>query len=411
MIKWRTNTVKQSKLSLSLQPLLLLAVLYYPIISLPPAQAAPSCAKNYKAALSQAYQRYSEPLKYAVSVSHKKVDVFDGKWMVSPAIALGDKTKRLSKKKRRRSKAGLVLIPLKNSHFSALSYTAQEKQILTIADSIVRWRGKDPAFNKRGRYGWLTSRIAADLRVYMGQPDHPALCTGANLMMDHLYNNSGRFRKRVAFIKKLAPLAHQYAAARYRAFKYTMRTQVNPDFVKLGSIEKNISLSLLMTKVAKTFQQRRFTAQVDQEPQFLATLALLRTKTALAANPFKTKHSLTLTSLVLPQRRPSTTIKPSTIFKTKKQNKNIKTVAINNPTSANYSASFSPIPRKSSPISLRLRQLSVLQQDALRKSLSAIEAAYYIDHIAHSYEALNSSIYGAISSVRSAHKKHCHCTS
>ncbi len=366
------------------------------------AKPGKNCAKNYKAALSLSHKRYAPRLKYAVKISHSKVGSFPGHWITHPSLTLGNQQKKLSKRQRRRSKHGIRLATLKSPRFSVQHYTAQEQQILRIADSVIRWRGKDPAFNKRGRYGWLTTRIAADLRVYMEQPDHPALCTGANLMMNHLYNNSGRFRKRVALVKKLSPLAHQYAAARYRALKYIIQDGKAPLFVKLGSTEKYASLNGLMTKTAKLLADSRLLPQLRQEQGFLPTIEILRKFTALEngqkknGSSYKSQKRDILSKIMLPVRRPENIAqgkrKPT-------QKVKIRTVFVHKETRAvvgNFLHSTA--------------KLSPLAQKALRKSLAAIEAAYYIDHIYQSYDALSTSIYGAISSVKQSHATHCICS-
>ncbi len=356
--------------------------------------ATPNCAKNYKKALSLSYKKYAQPLTYAVTISHRQVKVFPGHWMVRPSLKLTGHKKR-SKRLRRRDKSGIELVSNQSSEFSALDYTAQEKQILKIADSIVRWRGKDPAFNKKGRYGWLTTRIAADLKTYMRQPDHPALCTGAIGMMDYLYKHSGRFRRRVALINQLSPLAHQYAAARYRAFKHILSTGHAPLFVKIGASERYASLNTLMTRTASLLS-KPLLRSINQENLFLPTLEIFKRHAALEPSPKITgTHSRTV--IILPTPRPAP-------FSTSEQRKVKKHVVKTVYSHKETSAVMGHFPHSSR------HKFTALTREALRKTLSAIEAAYYIDHIAQSYKALSDSIYGAISEIRKSHASHCICS-
>jgi hypothetical protein len=55
----------------------------------------------------------------------------------------------------------------------------EEREIFNQASAIMRAGGADPKLDRSGSLGLVTGKVADDLRIYLNQPAHPALCTGA----------------------------------------------------------------------------------------------------------------------------------------------------------------------------------------------------------------------------------------
>ncbi|MGI9405178.1 MAG: hypothetical protein ACR2O4_02305, partial [Hyphomicrobiaceae bacterium] len=96
----------------------------------------------------------------------------------------------------------------------------EERRLIVMAGNAVSSRGAAPLLRKRsGRFGWISSRIAIDLRTYMGQKPHPALCTGMDVGMDYLYDNATSFRRRIGDMHASRERAPEIAALRIRTLR------------------------------------------------------------------------------------------------------------------------------------------------------------------------------------------------
>ncbi|MGD9827392.1 MAG: hypothetical protein AB7E70_09415 [Hyphomicrobiaceae bacterium] len=74
--------------------------------------------------------------------------------------------------------------------------TKEEIALLAFLDGFVRSRGSIEDFGKRGRHAWITMRVSTDIRTFLTQGQHPALCTGAPEMLDYFEKRMGAFRTR-----------------------------------------------------------------------------------------------------------------------------------------------------------------------------------------------------------------------
>ncbi|MEL6373113.1 MAG: hypothetical protein AAFR04_04030, partial [Pseudomonadota bacterium] len=92
--------------------------------------------------------------------------------------------------------------------------TKEERALIKLVDGYVKQRGFAVEFSTRGRYYWTPIRVAADLRNYLGQGAHPALCTGAPEFVRHFKVNTGSLRRRMREVRDAATSARQIAMAR-----------------------------------------------------------------------------------------------------------------------------------------------------------------------------------------------------
>ncbi|MEZ5924125.1 MAG: hypothetical protein R3D57_07045 [Hyphomicrobiaceae bacterium] len=70
-------------------------------------------------------------------------------------------------------------------------------ELIKIAGDYVASRSAVRAFGKSGRLNWISNRIVTDLKGYMSQEPHPALCTGVDLMTAYFVDNSVTLRREI----------------------------------------------------------------------------------------------------------------------------------------------------------------------------------------------------------------------
>ena len=95
--------------------------------------------------------------------------------------------------------------------------TSDELRLLKAVADLVDGRGAIPDVGNNGRQTWLASRAASDLRLYVSQPEHPALCSGAKEVTEFYAASMKPLQKRVDDVAELAKRARLLAATRIAA--------------------------------------------------------------------------------------------------------------------------------------------------------------------------------------------------
>jgi hypothetical protein len=89
--------------------------------------------------------------------------------------------------------------------------------VVRRASIFVASRGAAGDFGKKGRLEWISRRILTDLRGYMQQSPHPAICTGVEVMTRYFVDNAVTLRKELDASSSSVETARRIAAQRLEA--------------------------------------------------------------------------------------------------------------------------------------------------------------------------------------------------
>ena len=92
--------------------------------------------------------------------------------------------------------------------------SADELRVLKALHDLVGGRGAVPEVGNNGRYTWLTQRATGDLRTYMTQPPHPALCSGGKDFAEFYALSLKLLQKRIDDVSELSKKARAQAFVR-----------------------------------------------------------------------------------------------------------------------------------------------------------------------------------------------------
>ena len=99
-----------------------------------------------------------------------------------------------------------------------------DTKIFRFARGFVTARGSDPELSTKRHYGWVSHRVATDLRGYVKQDRHPAICTGAVELVGYFDKRMGDVRTRADKIAGHARKARQLAIDKLEAARETRRS-------------------------------------------------------------------------------------------------------------------------------------------------------------------------------------------
>lgn len=97
-----------------------------------------------------------------------------------------------------------------------LPQTPDELRILRVLNDFVEAKGAVPDVGANGRYSGLIQRVAQDLRLYVNQPAHPALCAGSKEITEFYTGQLATLKKRIDEVTIAAKQATELAAVRVR---------------------------------------------------------------------------------------------------------------------------------------------------------------------------------------------------
>ncbi|MDX2265089.1 MAG: hypothetical protein NW215_08975 [Hyphomicrobiales bacterium] len=90
----------------------------------------------------------------------------------------------------------------------------EDREALTRANALIRNGGADAKLARNGPLGWVSGKIAEDMRLYLTQPQHPALCTGAPQITAYYLKQSGGVKSHAEGVIALAAKVRVIAAAK-----------------------------------------------------------------------------------------------------------------------------------------------------------------------------------------------------
>ena len=103
---------------------------------------------------------------------------------------------------------------VKNSGAAGTKITKEERAVFKFAGKYVRTRTVDPQLSVKQHYGWVSQRVATDLRGYLKQDKHPAICSGVIEFADYFAKRMDDVSKRAGTFEDNRKKAHNRAAVR-----------------------------------------------------------------------------------------------------------------------------------------------------------------------------------------------------
>jgi len=214
-------------------------------------------ARDYHRSLAELDKKHGPAMYAALKTARRGLDDLPGRWIFKPvprrpkrAFRTETRTvrkrvctryRRATRKERRKARrlgrrarktcirrvlrttTRKVRIPIAQK---GAVVDAKELRILELAFNAVKSRGAAPLMRKAGgRYGWTVTRLAVDLRTYMRQAPHPALCTGAQDYLDYLESVSVGFRMRAKEMHEARHDAPARAATHIRRLRRLLQEQ------------------------------------------------------------------------------------------------------------------------------------------------------------------------------------------
>jgi hypothetical protein len=139
-----------------------------------------------------------------------------GKWIFSTPIASPLLICKGPKGQKIAACTGVVEVKNKNSKQPVADpATWDDKQVLQYASDIVANKGAVPGFQKRVQpQRQMAFTLIGNLRGYMEQSAHPALCTGVDQMVTYYNERTPNLRNGIAEARAVVPVAQKLAAAK-----------------------------------------------------------------------------------------------------------------------------------------------------------------------------------------------------
>lgn len=123
--------------------------------------------------------------------------------------------------------------------------TARDKAdvaaVRALQDFVAR-RGAVPEVGENGRLGWHAQRLSQDLRAYITQPSHPAICSGGREVSEFYGSQLAPLEKRQQDVRTLVGTARLRARERVAAF-----TAISAPAPEAVSSASQVSTSVLVS--------------------------------------------------------------------------------------------------------------------------------------------------------------------
>ena len=187
-----------------------------------------SCSAAYHTALDELRKAKGDDLTNAVAILRAADPVLPGQWIFSRSLfAKAGRNARLIEQERicaerikvagrfrctKYAEAATPDVPVELTITPAP--TSDELRILKAVGDLVEGRGAIPDVGANGRHTWLSQRASSDLRLYISQPAHPALCSGAREISEFYLTALKPLQKRADDVIDLVKRTRNLAATR-----------------------------------------------------------------------------------------------------------------------------------------------------------------------------------------------------
>ena len=317
-----------------------------------------NCAQAFHAELAKLMETKGARMGDALKAARTRDRSRPGSWMFQPKLSGGSGRNCVSRKRYWDSRRGRYRSRCTryeeddSAESDTGTPTKDVRAVNRLANTFVRSRAIDPEMSTRRNYGWVSQKAATDLRGYLKQDPHPAICTGAVQFVDYFDGRLGDFFKRGESFSKSAQTARAIAAEQVAAARKTVdadpsghpawgATPIGIAKAKgEGEGDPNSSLKELVVNVASLTSDSELMAQVNDANDAYAALKTMNSWLKKDGN-----------------------------------------------------------------------EISDNSRKAIRRALAAIEAADYLQVVAGHYDELRDTLKGSIIAVRDAHGRHCRCDS
>lgn len=313
---------------------------------------AADCAADFFNGITAIRDRNSKAISTALKAARTRDKTRPGRWLFQPGVSKTVKRRVCARwvknwkpfqGKYERSCTRYKTVRRTISTRSNLPKS--EAAIFRFATRFVSSRAIDRQLSVKQNEGWVSQRVATDLRGYLKQAKHPAICTGTPQMMDYFSTKMDAVRKRGKKISDRAEEALAMAVEKTQAAREVAKSdpEATPD----------TGAATLTSENATT----------------LAGLKDLTSQIAALTNNTELVTSVQETDTVFDALR---------------------------------------VIQKS--LKSAMKDSDAAAKKAVRRALSAIEAADYLSVVSGHYKALDETILGSMSSIQKAHKNNCVCS-
>lgn len=249
--------------------------------------SADTCSANYHGRLSGLVEQSGERLQSVVSDLRSGDPALPGRWLFNfdprlekrgrvrtVAVARQVCTQYEGRGRRARCVATETrTVGTNEVAFAVARDKADVAAVRALQDFVAR-RGAVPEVGENGRLGWHVQRLSQDLRVYISQPPHPALCSGGREVSEFYGAQLAPLEKRQQDVRALVGTVRQ--TARERVGALTARAAQAPESVASAS---QISTSVLVSPASAATRDDAARAAADETARdFLrSTLAAVLT--------------------------------------------------------------------------------------------------------------------------------------
>ena len=313
--------------------------------------AVSNCAQAFHAELAKLMETKGSRMGDALKAARTRDRRRPGSWMFRPESASSKRTcvKRSRYWDRRRGRYRSRCVEYESASDGEPETGTPKKQVRAVhrlANTFVRSRAIDPEMSTRKNFGWVSQKVATDLRGYLKQDPHPAICTGAVQFVDYFDGRLGEFFERGDKFDKSAKTARSIAVERVAAARKAVSKDPSghpawgamPISLAEAKPAPGSSLQNLVVETARLTSNGDLVSEVKEAENAYDALKVM--------NSWMKKDG---------------------------------------------------------------KEMNGDSRKAVRRALGAIEAADYLQVVAGHYGALNDTLKGSIIAVRDAHGRHCKC--
>lgn len=312
---------------------------------------AADCAADFFNGITAIRDRNSKAISTALKAARTRDKTRPGRWLFQPGVSKTVKrrvcarwVKNWKPFQGKYERTCTRYKTVRRTISTRSNLPKSEAAIYRFATRFVSSRAIDRQLSVKQNEGWVSQRVATDLRGYLKQEKHPAICTGTPQMMDYFSTKMDAVRKRGKKISDRAEEALALAVEKTRAAHELAKP--NPDAADTG---------------AETLTSENATTSAGLD-DLTRQIAALTNDTELVAAVQET----------------------DTVFNALK------------------------VLQKS--LKGAVKDLDASVKKAIRRALSAIEAADYLSVVSGHYKALDETILGSMSSIQKAHETSCVCS-
>lgn len=308
------------------------------------------CASGFYSEIVKVRNGRGGTIEQSLAAARTKGPERTGRWLFQPITASARRGKCLKSVRRWSSRRGRYVYVCtsfeKIASANAVASVPYERRVYNFASRLVRWRARDNELQPGRDSGWATSRVSQNLKGFLAQKKHPALCTGTLQFFDYFDARMQGFLKRAKTYDDMRSKSH--ALALLRTVEASDATQASdgghPGWgnspLLPGPLTEDTSLKKLVQRLATLTGDVTLAENVTEAGSAYGALKVI-------ADYMKSEEA---------------------------------------------------------------KSLETATRTALKRALGAVEAADYIEAVADQYDGLRNALAGSMQTLRRAHTEKCTCS-